>query len=259
MKIDFWKYQGTGNDFIMLDGRIKDYKELSSEKIHYLCHRRFGIGADGLIILENSSEHDFIMRYYNSDGNISSMCGNGGRCITRFAHDLGLVKTRYHFSAIDGLHESYLNDELVYLKMADVDGVEDLGGNQYFVNTGSPHFISFRERVPAGSINEDARAIRHSEPYRKEGVNVNFAALDGDILEMRTYERGVEDETLSCGTGVTAAVIAADRAGLIAGGNKKVSTPGGMLELRYKATGNGFTDVWLIGPAELVFQGQVEI
>lgn len=259
MKIDFWKYQGTGNDFIMLDGRGTDYKDLSSEKIRYLCHRRFGIGADGLIILENSSDHDFIMRYYNSDGNVSTMCGNGGRCITRFAHDLGMNKDRYVFSAIDGLHESYLEEDRVFLRMTDVKILEDLGSDNYFVDTGSPHYIALRTSVPEGSILEEAREIRNSEKYLDEGVNVNFVALDKNLLRMRTYERGVEDETLSCGTGVTAAVIAADRAGIIQGGEWKVSTPGGVLELRYRATDDGYNDVWLIGPAESVFRGQIEI
>jgi diaminopimelate epimerase len=259
MKIDFWKYQGTGNDFIMLDGRNIDYKDISSEKIRYFCHRRFGIGADGLIVLENSPKDDFVMRYYNSDGNLSSMCGNGGRCITRFAYDLGIKKERYMFSAIDGRHESYIEEDRVFLRMSDVKTIEKLENHQYFLDTGSPHYIAFRKYLPVGSIVEEARIIRNSETYKQQGVNVNFVALDGDFLKIRTYERGVEDETLSCGTGVTAAVIAAYQEGLISGGKCMVKTPGGTLELKYKARAGGFTDIWLIGPAEYVFKGQLEI
>ena len=243
----------------MLDGRSVDYKDLSSEKIRYLCHRRFGIGADGLIILENSSDKDFIMRYYNSDGNISSMCGNGGRCITRFARDLGIDKSRYLFTAIDGPHESYIEEGKVFLKMADVDKVESIGNSNYFIDTGSPHFIQFKNELPSGNINEAARAIRNSEKYKSEGVNVNFVALEGSKLSMRTYERGVEDETLSCGTGVTAAALTAAKAGLIGDGSVVVSTPGGELELRYKDFEGGFRNIWLIGPAEMVFRGQIEV
>ena len=259
MKIDFWKYQGTGNDFIMLDGRDKNYKDLSSEKIQYLCHRRFGIGADGLIVLENSTDCDFVMRYFNADGNLSSMCGNGGRCITRFANDLGIVMERYRFMAVDGIHESYLKDNRVFLKMSDVAGVEELEGGSFFVDTGSPHYIQLEEEIPTGSIIEKARVIRYSDKYKSDGVNVNFVSLEGDILSMRTYERGVEDETLSCGTGVTAAVLAAHKAGIIPGGTTKVSTPGGLLELRHVFNDEGFSDIWLIGPAQMVFQGQIEI
>lgn len=259
MKIEFWKYQGTGNDFVMLDGRSHSFKELSSEKIRQLCDRRFGIGADGLIILENHPEADFYMRYYNSDGNISSMCGNGGRCITRFASDLGLTGDKYHFVAIDGDHESYIEDDLVYLKMSDVADVSPIKGRDYFLNTGSPHYISFMDQVPAGSINDAARVIRNSETYRQEGVNVNFVSLENSILRMRTYERGVEDETLSCGTGVTAAVLSADFAGMISGGKQVVEAPGGRLEVAYQRRNNGYAEVWLIGPAVKVYHGEIEV
>lgn len=257
MKIAFWKYQGTGNDFIMLDGRANDFTNISSEKIEYLCHRRFGIGADGLIILENSENSDFVMRYYNSDGKLSSMCGNGGRCITRFAQDLGLTAERYHFMAIDGPHESYINGDRVFLKMGDVSKVEELEANNYFVNTGSPHFVSLISAVPSGSISEAARAIRYSPAYKEEGVNVNFVASIAGGLAMRTYERGVEDETLSCGTGVTASVLAADKAGLGHGSGTQVNTPGGKLEVRFERNGEAYQNIWLIGPAEMVYSGVI--
>ena len=259
MAIKFWKYQGTGNDFVMIDGRHDDFKELSSEKIEYLCHRRFGIGADGLIILENSDTADFVMRYYNSDGHISSMCGNGGRCITRFAHDLGIVKAHYHFIAIDGPHESYIEGNQVHLKMSDVKQVEDLGNANYFVDTGSPHYVSMGRYEAEKEIVTKARQIRYSEPYKDEGVNVNFVKKEGNALVMRTYERGVEDETLSCGTGVTAAVLAADRMEAGEETTRYIKTKGGELSLSFKRSGEGYTDIWLVGPVKQVYQGYIEL
>ncbi len=259
MNIKFWKYQGTGNDFIMLDGRKQNFKDLSSEKIKYLCHRRFGIGADGLIILENSPDTDFIMRYYNSDGHKSSMCGNGGRCITKFALDQGLIRDKYEFLAVDGLHESYINEGKVFLKMSDVQEVTDLGHKNYFVETGSPHYVRLVSELPEGSIVETAREIRNSASYQEAGVNVNFVALDEHGLAMRTYERGVEDETLSCGTGVTASALVAHQAGFKNDGSIMIHTRGGNLELRFKVDGKGFNDIWLIGKAEMVYSGEIEI
>lgn len=259
MKINFWKYQGTGNDFIMLDGRDSDFRTLSSEKIEYLCHRRFGIGADGLIVLENSDSADFIMRYFNSDGKVSSMCGNGGRCITRFALDRGLVNKRYSFIAVDGPHESYIEGDQIFLKMGDVPKVYELGENNFFVDTGSPHFVSLQTSVLEGSILEAARTIRFSDPFREEGVNVNFVSSADEALNMRTYERGVEDETLSCGTGVTAAALVADKAGIGNGSGSDVNTAGGKLELHFQRDGEGYKDIWLVGPAKMVFAGKIDI
>ena len=259
MEIHFWKYQGTGNDFIMLDGRTTGYDSLSSEKIRYLCHRRFGIGADGLIVLEPSNEADFYMRYYNSDGRISTMCGNGGRCITRFAHDLGIIRDSYSFEAIDGPHESFIADDLVHLRMGDVNQVQDLGNGGFFIDTGSPHFVKWQEELKDGSILEDAQLVRYSDTYRQEGVNVNFVSGSGNVLKMRTYERGVEDETLSCGTGVTAAALVASYLGKLSKNRAEVKTPGGILQLKFVRSEEGFSDIWLTGPASYVFEGQILI
>lgn len=259
MTIRFYKYQGTGNDFIMVDDRDKKCDALTSDQILSLCDRRFGIGADGLILLRNSKDYDFEMVYFNSDGHQSSMCGNGGRCILRFAHDLGLIQSQYSFMAIDGLHKGIVDNEEVYLQMQNVDEVKDFGGPQYFLNTGSPHHIVFTEEMPGAEFVPEARKIRREDPYKDEGVNVNYVRVYDDMIEMRTYERGVEDETLSCGTGVTAAVLAAHHAGRIMTDELKVKTSGGNLRLKYQFDGQLYHDIWLIGTAKFVFKGEVEI
>ncbi len=258
MKIRFWKYQGTGNDFVMLDGRSDNFSALNQSVIERLCHRRFGIGADGLIILRPHPTVDFEMEYYNSDGLTSSMCGNGGRCIVRFASDLGIHKDLYRFEAIDGSHEAVLEGGLVRLKMKDVSLPGKVSGD-YFLDTGSPHHVRFVTEMPGDEFVTEARSIRNQEGYRDKGVNVNFVTKENGALHMRTYERGVEDETYSCGTGVTAAALVAHSAGLMDASEISIKTAGGDLSVSFQRKSNGYADIWLRGPAKKVFEGEVEL
>jgi len=262
MKISFSKYHGTGNDFILIDDR-ENKIHLSQSSIAQLCHRRFGIGADGLILLRNKNGCDFEMVYYNSDGNESSMCGNGGRCITAFANRLGTINDKAVFSAIDGMHQSLVtgNDPFeVKLKMSDVDGTETRD-DLVILDTGSPHVVMFVDDVSAMDVTGEGRKIRNSERFRTKGTNVNFVAISGGKLIVRTYERGVEDETLSCGTGVTASVLAAAVKMKINpdAGVADVQTPGGKLKVYFEKNGSGFKNIWLEGGATFVYQGEVII
>jgi len=259
-RIHFYKYQGTGNDFIILDNRNGQYNELTSKQVAFLCHRRFGIGGDGLMLLNKESGFDFGMKYYNADGNESSMCGNGGRCLTRFASDMGLVQTTYKFKAIDGAHEANINtDGTVSLKMNDVDHVDYEKGD-FILNTGSPHYVKIENDVMHMDVFKKGREIRYSNDFKKQGINVNFVEQteEADKIIVRTYERGVEDETLSCGTGVTAAAIVCSHNDN--GFNRvEVQTKGGMLSVEYEKNGDQFRNVWLTGPAEKVFEGELMI
>ncbi len=259
MKIPFFKYQGTGNDFILLDQRQKRYlSHADRELIERLCRRRFGIGADGLILLESHPQLDFQMVYFNADGRQSTMCGNGGRCIAAFARFLGMVEERCRFQAVDGPHEARLpRPDYVELRMNDVGRVE-LRPEACILDTGSPHYVRFVEGLEGVDVVSEGRRIRRSEPWRREGINVNFVVEGKAGLEVATYERGVEDETLSCGTGVTAAAIAWARKHGLAGPQRVcVRTRGGELEVRFTAGESGFTDVWLCGPVRMVFRGEV--
>ena len=255
----FYKYQGTGNDFILIDNRSKVFDIKRRDLVKKLCDRRFGIGADGLMLLQNTSGYDFEMVYYNSDGNPSSMCGNGGRCIANFAHRLGIVKNKTKFLAIDGAHEAIIEKDIVKLKMNDVSSVET-GNDHYFLNTGSPHYVKFVNDTAKLNVFEEGRKVRYSERFKAEGTNVNFVEKQDGKIVVRTYERGVEAETLSCGTGVTASALIA-RLTRVATADEycEVKTPGGNLIVRFKkGANNTFTDIWLEGSAEFVFEGEVE-
>jgi len=263
MIISFFKYEGTGNDFILLDNRDEKYSMLKNSQVEFLCNRNFGIGADGLILLEKNNPYDFKMVYFNSDGNISSMCGNGGRCITAFAHGLNLIKGEARFSAADGEHQSIirsLSPVIVSLKMTDVNSYEQIG-DDIFVNTGSPHYVSFVSDVRKMDIVSEARKIRYSDRFKSEGTNVNFVQRSSDGLIVRSYERGVENETLSCGTGVTASVLASAIKGFTGKdvSNVQVESMGGLLNVQFKSTQTGFENVWLEGEAKFVFKGEIEI
>lgn len=259
MTVKFYKYQGTGNDFVMIDNRgyglIKE--RIMIEK---LCDRRFGIGGDGLIYLQDKEGYDFEMVYFNSDGNESTMCGNGGRCLIKFAHDLGLVGNRCKFMAIDGEHDGeILADGRVSLKMKDVEGIENYN-NDFVLNTGSPHYVQFANQVGNLKVVEEAQKIRYNDRFAAEGINVNFAEKQSaNEIYVRTYERGVEGETLSCGTGVVASALAlaAKSGSLLTDVN--VQAPGGNLQVKFESSGRGFRNIYLIGPAEMVFEGNVEI
>lgn len=264
MTIPFVKFQGTGNDFILIDGRNKEFTNLP---VKLMCDRHFGIGADGLMILQNKEGYDFEMVYYNSDGNLSSMCGNGGRCIVYWAHQLGIGEgNKIHFWAPDGAHEAIVQNNMVSLKMNPVNDWKNIDNETIELNTGSPHYVYFgHSNIDELNINEWAKNIRYNEPYSQNGINVNTVSVIGENhLKMRTYERGVEDETLSCGTGVTAAVLASvilrdNLTGikLMPGINEiKMSTKGGNLSISFEQTEIGFDQIHLIGPAEFVFSGQ---
>lgn len=259
MKTTFFKYQGTGNDFVMIDDRSGTFP-VSQERIAALCHRRFGIGADGLILLQNAEGYDFRMVYFNADGGEGSMCGNGGRCVVRFAHDLGLFETQTTFIAVDGPHEATATAEIIRLKMSPVATVE-MHEAYDFMNTGSPHYVTYVEDLKETAVVEIGKEIRYGTTYGPVGgTNVNFIQiLEDNHLSVRTYERGVEDETYSCGTGVTACALSAHlRQGW--DGAITVETLGGTLQVTYHEVSTGkFDDIFLIGPALRVFEGEVEI
>jgi len=241
MNLHFYKYQGTGNDFIIIDNRGRSLeKNLSTATIAKLCDRRFGIGADGLILLSDSQEQDFRMIYYNSDGRESSMCGNGGRCIVSFANKLGAVAASCVFDAIDGLHEAEIKDNLVKLKMGKPQGFQALANQQVWLDTGSPHYVSFEDQPIAElDVYSKGKEVRNSPPFQEQGTNVNFVNVLGvRHLKVRTYERGVEAETLSCGTGVTASAYAyLQLQAKSTYDTIRVDTPGGQLSVEIQAQG----------------------
>jgi len=258
MHIPFFKYQGTGNDFVLIDNRSGSIT-LTREQVALMCHRRYGIGADGLMLLERAEGYDFKMVYYNSDGGESTMCGNGGRCIVAFAAALEIIKDKASFIAIDGQHNATINANFtVSLHMMDVAGIEHNEGHS-ILNTGSPHYVAWVEDVRQVPVYTEGKHIRNLPQFGAGGINVNFAHRDGRDLWVRTYERGVEDETLSCGTGVTAAAIAAT-ADSIGDHETTVYTPGGILKVSFtKKTATTATNVVLSGPAVFVFNGAWEV
>ncbi|MGN6566604.1 MAG: diaminopimelate epimerase [Flavipsychrobacter sp.] len=258
MIIQFHKYQGTGNDFILIDNRAKGIS-LTKDQVAFLCHRRFGIGADGLMLLQDAEGYDFRMVYYNSDGGESTMCGNGGRCITAFAKKLGLVKKVANFIAIDGAHFATINEDgTVSLHMQDVQEINAADGHTT-LNTGSPHYVQWVNDVQNTDVFTEGRRIRNRDEFQPKGINVNFVQLQNGKLWVRTYERGVEDETLSCGTGVTASAIAAT-ANATGEFNTTLYTPGGTLNVSFiKDSADTARNVVLSGPATFVFEGAIEL
>ena len=258
MTLTFYKYQGTGNDFVIIDNRKGDI-ELSTQQVRHLCDRRFGIGADGLMLLQELPGYDFEMVYYNADGRESTMCGNGGRCLTRFAYDMGMHQEKFRFLAVDGEHEAILGEQgWIHLKIKDVDGVDNHHGD-FVLDTGSPHYIKPVEHVMDVNVFDEGRNIRYSKEFEKNGINVNFVESYGDKIIVRTYERGVEDETYSCGTGVTASalVFAHNDNGF---NRVEVKTKGGNLAVEFDKTGEQrFGNIWLCGPAVFVFKGIIHI
>jgi len=261
MKLHFYKYQGTGNDFIIIDERKQAFQP-DEKLVHTLCDRRFGIGADGLMLLNNHDRYDFSMRYFNSDGHESTMCGNGGRCIASLAQRLKMTGDHTLFQAIDGTHEAYLdNPGGVRLKMKDVSGIKKIK-KAYFLDTGSPHYVTYVHDVHKTDIVKEGQKIRYNRLFAPGGTNVNFVQrMDENTLFVRTYERGVENETFSCGTGVTASAIASvlhwqasDKT------TYTIETLGGKLTVYFKQAGSDhFDNIWLEGPATFVFEGDIAL
>jgi diaminopimelate epimerase len=260
MQIPFVKYQGTGNDFILVDDRSHFFKE-DPGLISGLCHRHFGIGSDGLLLLRNKAGYDFEMVYYNPDGSPASFCGNGGRCIVAFAYSLEIIGLNCTFIAADGEHRAEILEEqghesIVRLEMRDAEIIES--GPQFcYLNTGTWHFVEFVDHVDAVDVTGRGHETRNRKEFSPHGTNVNFVSMGLDSISVRTYEKGVEDETLSCGTGVTASAIAAS---IVRGGHEfKVLTRGGELNVQFSRNGKQFTDIRLTGPVKKVFEGQYSI
>ncbi|WP_017256734.1 diaminopimelate epimerase [Pedobacter arcticus] len=260
-QLPFYKYQGAGNDFIMVDNRNLTYQHHAPEKLAKICDRRFGIGGDGIMFLEPAEGFDFKMVYYNADGNPSSMCGNGGRCIVAFAKFLGVIDTETTFIAVDGPHYAKIADsgDWVSLQMIDVEHIER-DGKDFVLNTGSPHYVTFAEKVADKDVFTEGRAIRYNKTYKAAGININFVEPKADHLFVRTYERGVEAETFACGTGVTAVALANAYAN---GKTGIIETPikvlGGELNIRFNYDGKIFTKIFLEGPAKQVFKGEISL
>ena len=254
----FYKYQGTGNDFVIIDNRQNSFIKYDSKLIAHLCDRRFGIGADGLILLEKHSEVDFKMVYFNADGNESTMCGNGGRCIVAFANYLGIIGNNTTFEAIDGLHNAIIEGDLIKIQMQDVTQIQEIE-QHVFLDTGSPHHVASTNSLAQLNVKEEGAKIRYSELYSSKGTNVNFVEkINNQTFAIRTYERGVEDETLSCGTGVTAVAIAMNYIGATEKNVITLNTKGGDLKVAFEKQGNTYVNVWLIGPATQVYKGDIE-
>ncbi|NLA15771.1 MAG: diaminopimelate epimerase [Bacteroidales bacterium] len=263
MKLPFYKYHGTGNDFILINN-LSDNIHLTAMQISLLCHRRFGVGADGLMLLEPArGAYDYYMTFYNSDGAEGTMCGNGGRCLVAFADRMGLKN--HHFMAIDGEHRASITEKSrdharVRLQLRNVDSVNPYGKNSYVINTGSLHLVKFVSDVQARDVATEGAYWRRHSDFGKEGINVNFAEiLDSGCLFVRTFERGVEEETWACGTGSVAGALAARIHTKSPINHWTVQTKGGNLEVEFQPQGNAFEQVFLTGGAVMVFKGEVEL
>jgi diaminopimelate epimerase len=255
MQLSFNKYQGTGNDFIIIDNR-KDIFPKDVSLIQRLCDRRFGIGSDGLILIEDHPSQDYRMVFYNPDGS-ESLCGNGSRCGFAFARKLGMVTDKATFETTDGIHQAHISEDLVSFSLFDNSNLT-INGADYYVNTGSPHYVKLVEDIKKTDVDGEGAAIRYSNAFvGQNGTNVNFAQVLQDRVLVRTYERGVENETLSCGTGVTAVGLVASQLGFDS--PVTIETKGGLLTVSFEKKGNDFTNIWLTGPATFVFEGTVEM
>jgi len=261
VKIKFYKYQGAGNDFILVDNRQIAVNHHDPALIARLCDRRFGIGGDGMMFLQDIEGYDFEMVYYNSDGQPSSMCGNGGRCIVAFAKFLGVINRETDFLAVDGPHHAKISEsgDWVSLQMIDVDTI-NRDGEAYVLNTGSPHYIELVDGLKDKDVYHDGHAIRNNDTYKAKGINVNFVEPLNEGYFVRTFERGVEDETFACGTGVTAVALAMAKHNHQTG---KLNTPikvlGGDMNIRFETDGSHYSHIFLEGPAKQVFQGEMKI
>ena len=259
MKMEFYKYHGTGNDFVIFDNRSGLFPKEDVKLVRKVCDRRFGVGGDGLMLLEEAEGFDFKMIYFNADGCPGSMCGNGGRCLVSFAHSLGLFENKTTFLANGERYTANIEHDRVSLDMLDVEGIRT-NDKHVFLDTGSPHHVQFEENLKDFDVFGVGRRIRYGEPYNEAGSNVNFVEqVDQSTFQVRTYERGVEDETLSCGTGVTAVALASYFLGKTKSETLKIQTEGGDLEVSFKARNGKFTDIVLAGPATFVYKGIIKV
>lgn len=258
MLISFNKYQGTGNDFILIDNRDNSFIQGKPEIVNHLCSRHLGIGSDGLILIQNHPDFDFEMKYFNADGRESTMCGNGGRCAAAYANKLGIIDKAGEFIAIDGQHYARLHDETVSISMKDVDPPSIIKG-MHFLDTGSPHYIVPVPDCNSVDVKIKGRELRESPLFTPGGCNVNFVEKQEGGIKVRTYERGVEDETLSCGTGVTAAAISSKWGSQSGEYSVNVWTPGGSLTVNFRLDNDKVSNVCLQGPVEFVFEGRIDI
>lgn len=258
-KIKFYKYQGAGNDFVLIDNRNGNFDRKNEDLVQKLCDRRFGIGADGLMLLQGNESYDFEMIYYNADGREGTMCGNGGRCIVAFARDLHIIQDKTVFLAVDGEHDAEIHEDQVNLGMIDVDTVSR-DGEAYVMNTGSPHFVTKIDNLQQYNVYQAGYNIRNNDTYGEKGINVNFVEKEKEGYLLRTFERGVEDETLACGTGATAAAMAM---AIDENKNGDIKMPirvmGGQLYISFHKDGEQFSNVYLEGPANFVFEGEISI
>ncbi len=257
MELEFDKYQGAGNDFIIIDGNDLE-TQLSQEQIEYLCDRKFGIGADGLMIIYPSEKYDFEMKYYNSDGLEGSMCGNGGRCIARYAHTQQIAEDKMTFNAIDGEHSAVISYDIVSISMNDVNDIIEYKDG-IFLNTGSPHFVKFVNDIPNLDVYSEGKSIANEERFAPERTNVNFIEIGEGFTNIATFERGVENETLACGTGAVAAAIAIYRSQQDSKLPISLNAKGGSLSVTFSTKVNMYQEIILSGPAEFVFSGSIEL
>ncbi|WP_421872771.1 diaminopimelate epimerase [Marinoscillum sp.] len=257
MQIRFHKYQGTGNDFVMIDDREETFPANDSKVIGFLCDRKMGVGADGVILIQNHPTEDFRMIYFNPDGS-KSLCGNGSRCAIAFAQSLGIIDQKTTFETTDGIHDAFIEGDIYHFHLHDVGQVEQISDTDLFINTGSPHHIQLVDQVDQVDLLQVGRSIRYSDKYAPGGTNVNFVEKKEHGIKVRTYERGVENETLSCGTGVTACALAAEQ--LAYKSPITVETKGGILMVSFeKDESNRYKNIYLAGPAKKVFEGVVEV
>ena len=253
--IHFHKYQGTGNDFIMIDDRDLKFPSDQIDIISMMCHRKFGIGSDGLILIQPHDQLDFKMVFFNPDGS-KSLCGNGSRCAVAFANALGMISDETRFETTDGEHHAFIEKENIHFSLHDVSKVQPYG-KDLFIDTGSPHYLKMVQDLDNIDVIKEGQDIRYSELFSPSGTNVNFIELNQDRIRVRTYERGVENETLSCGTGVTASALAANLSGME--GPIRVETRGGTLFVTFdRGNDNDFKNIYLAGPAKKVFEGDFE-
>lgn len=257
MQLEFYKYQGTGNDFIVIDDRMHQFDITDEDRIRNICNRRMGVGADGLMLLRNHLDADFEMLYFNANGKEGSMCGNGGRCLVDFAHFLGIIEDDCTFIAIDGFHQAKWTEESVALKMIDVFEVE-VHDSYVYLDTGSPHYVKFVRDLEKYPVFEEGKSIRYNERFKQNGTNVNFVEILGSTCMVRTYERGVENETLACGTGVTAVAIAAHIYKKNLDNPLSISVLGGILKVSFEEVNGIYTNVWLTGHAKQVYKGSIK-